>query len=231
MIGRRLFLKQATVLSAGFITSAKAMRAWAKGLPSDPAGVSSEASTSNMIALPPFEKSNPFPLEKALLERKSTKSYDPNRVLTREELSRLLWATTGTNRANGHRTTASALIKYPVDVMVAMPGGVFRYGPGDHRLVKVVSEDIRSIVPMQAGFKNAAIIILYVINKDKVPGGRIEWADIEIGCMSQNLYLESAALGMGSCIFAGVKVNDVTKILGLKESQVLRIAQAAGPTR
>ena len=228
MIGRRLFLKQVTVLSAGFITFAKAMRAWANGLPSDPAGVSSEASTSNTIALPPFEKSNPFPLEKALLERKSTKSYDPNRVLTREELSRLLWATTGTNRANGHRTTASALIKYPVDVMVAMPGGVFRYEPGDHKLVKVISDDIRSIVPMQAGFKNAAIIALYVINKDKVPGGRIEWADIEIGSMGQNLFLEAAALGIGSCLFANINSDATIKALGLKENQVLRLAQAAG---
>ena len=228
MIGRRLFLKQVTVLSAGLITFAKAMKAWAKGLPSDPGGVSSGASSSNTIALPPFEKSSPFPLEKALLERKSTKSYDPNRILTREELSRLLWATTGTNRGNGHRTIASALIKYPVDVMVAMDGGVFRYGPGDHRLVKVISEDIRSIVPMQAGFKNAAIIVLYVINKDKVPGGRIEWADIEIGSMGQNLFLEAAALGIGSCLFANINSDATIKALGLKENQVLRLAQAAG---
>jgi nitroreductase len=106
---------------------------------------------------------------------------------------------------------------------------VYRYEPKEHRLVRIFSEDIREKIPNQDAFKKAAVIVLYVVNKDKV--SRIEWADIEIGCMSQGLYLESAALGMGSCIFAGVKVNDVTKILGLKESQILRIAQAAGPTK
>ena len=49
--------------------------------------------------------------------------------------------------------------------------------------------------------------------------------------MGQDLYLEAAALGMGSCIFAGIKVNDIIKILGLKENQILRMAQAAGPTK
>jgi nitroreductase len=94
--------------------------------------------------------------------------------------------------------------------------------------VKVISEDIRSIVPMQAGFKNAAIIVLYVINRDKVPGGRIEWADIEIGSMGQNLFLEAAALGIGSCLFANINSDATIKALGLKENQVLRLAQAAG---
>ena len=119
--------------------------------------------------------------------------------------------------------------KYPIDVLVALPGGVYRYEPKDHRLVRVLAGDIREKIPTQDAFKKAAMITLYVLNQDKT--SRIEWADIEIGCMSQDLYLESAALGMGSRIFASVKINDVTKILGLKESQILRIAQAAGPTK
>ena len=47
--------------------------------------------------------------------------------------------------------------------------------------------------------------------------------------MGQNLYLEAAALGMGSRIIAGIRVTEVTKILGLKENQILRIAQITGP--
>ena len=66
------------------------------------------------------------------------------------------------------------------------------------------------------------------INKDKVLSGRTEWADLEIGCMGQNLFLEALALGLGSCIFAGMPVESVAKTVGLKENQVLRIAQAVG---
>jgi len=73
------------------------------------------------------------------------------------------------------------------------------------------------------------MIVLYVINKDKT--SRIEWADLEIGCMGQNLYLEAAALGMGSRIIANIKVDDVTKILRLKDNQILRLAQVTGPIK
>jgi len=225
---RRDFLKRATALSMGLLAMVRGGKTWAKGLPSDPSGATVEASGPESMILPPFEKNRNFTLDRALLERKTSRSF-AERSLSREELSRLLWATTGVNRDNGRRTTPSGQAKYPVDVLAALPESVYRYEPKEHRLLRVLSGDIREKIPIQDAFKKAAMIVLYVINKDKV--SRIEWADIEIGCMSQGLYLESAALGMGSCIFAGVKVNDVMNILGLKENQILRIAQAAGPTK
>jgi hypothetical protein len=178
------------------------------------------------MTLPSFDKNNPFPLDRALLERKSSRSFAA-RALSPEEVSRLLWATTGVNREDGHRTTPSGQAKYPIDVLVALPGGVYQYEPKEHRLARVIAEDIREKIPNQEAFKKAAMIALYVINKDRT--SRIEWADLEIGCMGQNLALEAAALGMGSRIVANIKVADVTKMLGLKESQILRIAQITGP--
>jgi len=225
---RRDFLRKATALSVGVFTVGRGAKVWAKGLPSDPGGAAAGSSGPEMIALPPFEKNQPFPLDRALLERQSFRSF-ADRALSKEELSRLLWATSGVNREDGHRTTPSGQAKYPVDVLVALPEGVYRYEPKGHRLVRVFAEDIRGKIPSQDAFKKAAMIVLYVINKDKT--SRIEWADLEIGCMGQNLYLEAAALGMGSRIIASVKVDDVTKILRLKESQILRIAQVTGPIK
>jgi len=93
---------------------------------------------------------------------------------------------------------------------------------------KILSEDIRAKIPNQEGFKSAAMIVLYVINKDRVLSGKTEWADLEIGCMGQSLFLEAVALGLGSCIFAGVATENVSKIVSLKDNQILRIAQAVG---
>ncbi len=225
---RRDFLRKATALSVGVFAVVRGVKVWAKGLPSDPGGSAGGSSGQEIIALPPFEKNNTFILDRALLERKSASSF-ADRALSREELSRLLWATTGVNREDGHRTTTSGQGRYSVDVLVALPKGVYRYEPKEHRLVRVFAEDIREKIPNQEAFKKAAMIVLYVINKDKA--GRIEFADIEIGCMGQNLYLETAALGIGSRIIANIKVADVTKILGLKEHQILRIAQVTGPTK
>ena len=103
---RRNFLRKATALSVGFFAVARGVKVWAKGLPSDPGGSAGGSSGPEMIALPPFEKNNTFPLDRALLERKSASSF-VDRALSQEELSRLLWATTGVNREDGHRTTPS----------------------------------------------------------------------------------------------------------------------------
>jgi len=223
---RRAFLGKATALGVGVLAVARGVTAWAKGLPSDPGGAAGASAGPEIMVLPPFEKDQPFPLDRALLERKSVRTY-VDRALSREELSRLLWATTGVNREDGHRTTPSGQGKYPVDVLVAVPEGVYQYDPKAHRLVRRLAADIRGQIPNQETFKTAAMIVLYVINTDRT--SRMEWADLEIGCMGQNLYLEAAALGLGSRIIAGVKTAEVTKLLGLKATQILRIAQVAGP--
>jgi SagB-type dehydrogenase family enzyme len=231
---RRVFLGRMAALGLGLMALTKGAVSWAKGLPSDPdgaAGAAGAAPGADSIALPPFEKTAAFQLEKALLERKSARSYDPSKKLTREELSRLLWAADGVSRPDGKRTTPSAKSKYFVDVVVALPEGVYLYEPKDHRLKRLIADDIRAAIPTQAGFKSAAMILLYVIQKERVSGGRMEWADLEIGCIGQNLYLEATAMGLGSCIFAGVDYERVSKAIGLKEDQVLRIAQAVGATK
>jgi SagB-type dehydrogenase family enzyme len=230
-MNRRIFLVKFAAMSAGFMALLKGRIAWAKGLPSDPVAAPAGASGPDMVSLAPFEKTSGFALEKALLERKSFRSYDAARKLSPEEVSRLLWATTGVNRMDNRRTVPSARASYPVDVFVALPEGVYLYEPKGHVLKKMLSEDIRLKIPNQDGFRSAAMIVLYVINKDKVLSGKIEWADLEIGCMGQSLFLEAVALGLGSCIFANIAAESVAKTVGLKENQILRIAQAVGGAR
>jgi SagB-type dehydrogenase family enzyme len=227
---RRIFLVRLAAISAGLMALLKGTAAWAKGLPSDP-GTAPAGAGPDTVSLAPFEKTNGFALEKALLERKSFRSYDPARKLSPDEISRLLWATTGVNRTDNKRTVPSARASYPVDLVIALPEGVYLYEPKGHVLKKILSEDIRLKIPNQDGFRSAAMIVLYVINKDRVLSGKIEWADLEIGCMGQSLFLESVALGLGSCIFAGVATDNVSKIVGLKDNQMLRIAQAVGGTK
>jgi nitroreductase len=227
-MNRRVFLGQVASFGLGLLALRNGRISWAKGLPSDAEGSDAGSTALQALTLPPFQKNNGFALEKALVERKSVRSYNPDRKLSREEISRLLWAADGVNRTDGRRTAPSARAKYPVDVLAALPEGVYLYEPQEHRVKKLLAGDIRRLIPIQEGFKNAAMIVLYVINKDRLLDGRMEWADLEIGCIGQNIFLEAAALGLGACIFAGVAYERVTKTIGLKENQVLRIAQAVG---
>ena len=185
----------------------------------------------DILTLPAFEKNLPFPLEKALQERKSVRSYDSGRNLSLGEISRLLWAADGVNRENGKRTAPSALARYPVEILAALPQGLYRYEPKPHRLVRVLADDIRPRIPVQGGFKQASLIVLYVVDKEKVSGADLGWADLEIGCIGQNLFLEATALGLGSCIFAYMNTAEVSKLLGLSSNRVLRIAQAVGAAK
>ena len=228
MMQRRVFLVKMAAISAGLMTLLKGKTVWSKGLPSDPGTAPAGAGGADLVSLPPFEKSSGFALEKALLERKSFRSYDAARKLSPEEVSKLLWATTGVNRMDNKRTVPSARASYPVEVFVALPEGVYLYEPKGHVLKKVIAEDIRSKIPSQDGFRSAAMIVLYVINKDKVLSGKTEWADLEIGCMGQSLFLEAVSLGLASCIFANFSAESVAKTVGLKDNQTLRIAQAVG---
>jgi hypothetical protein len=229
-MNRRLFLEKAMIMGLGALTLLKGTKPWGQGLITEASAAEPPFSGQDILWLPSFEKNSPFPLERALMERKTTRSYDPGRTLSLPEISRLLWAADGINRENGRRTAPSALGRYPVEMLAALPQGVYRHEPQPHRLVRVIADDIRGRIPVQGGFKQAAMIVLYVINKEKVPGKDLGWADLEIGCIGQNLFLESAALGLGSCIFAYMNSAEVAKILGLKDSQVLRIAQAVGTT-
>lgn len=226
---RRKFLEKAAALGIGLF-AAEISCSQEKGIPSEPGTARQEAAGPEVIELPAFEKNSAFTLDQALVNRKSTRSFT-DIPLSPENLSRLLWAMTGVNRPDGRRTTPSALAAYPVDVFSALPGGVYRYVSKEHRLVRVLSEDIRSDVPVQPSFKRAAMIMLYVANVKKRLGGErtIRWLDIEIGCMVQNLYLEAASLGMGSCVFGLVRYGNVSKLLGLEDNQLLRVAQAVGP--
>jgi len=230
-MNRRVFLEKAMIMGLGALTLLKGTKPWGQGLITEASAAEPPFSGQDILLLPSFEKNSTFPLERALMERKTSRSYDPGRTLSLAEISRLFWAADGINRDNGRRTAPSALGRYPVEMLAALPQGAYRYEPQPHRLVRVLPDDIRGRIPVQGGFKQAAMIVLYLINKEKVSGKDLGWADLEIGSIGQNLFLEAAALGLGSCIFANINFVDVTKSLGLKDSQVLRIAQAVGATK
>ena len=225
---RRWFF--ARVAAAGLAVSALARSVKAKvtGLPSDPDGERKEAG-ENEILLPQFTKASDYSLEQALLDRKTERSFDGDKSLSMEQISRVLWAANGQNRDDGHRTTPSALARYPVDVYVALPEGIYLYDHSGHKLTKKSGEDIRRMVPLtQPGLKRAAMQVLYVFNSTRVIGSDESWADLEIGCMVQNVYMMAAQLGLGSTVFALVKYGKVTEKLALGDKEELRIAQAVG---
>ena len=109
------------------------------------------------IQLPPPQTEIGKPLMQALKQRQSSRSFD-SKPLPPQELSNLLWAADGINRADsGKRTAPSAMNWQEVDVYVALPDALYLYEPKTHTLVPVVGKDLREATGKQDFVKDAPL--------------------------------------------------------------------------
>jgi SagB-type dehydrogenase family enzyme len=127
--------------------------------------------------------------------------------VTKQELSQILWAgygysyyeDTATSPSRRHRTVPSAHAYYPMKVYAANASGVYEYHPLEHTLTTIVSGDRRSSIAQASGntwASSAPLIIAVAYLVDERPWIGSEETYVEAGLMAQNIYLESAALGL-----------------------------------
>lgn len=178
-------------------------------------------------------------VEEALQLRRSTKEFAAGRTPTPMQVSQLLWAAVGVNRSETERRTIpSALASYGVTVYLADGRGVHRYLPETHALEELslkngVSGDIRGSLLKQAAYQGAPIVLLLVVDVDAYPqkypeAARREWAATECGFVGQNVYLQAAALGLGTVFVAAIHKDVAREALSLKASQELLYAMPVG---
>ena len=142
-------------------------------------GVSSDGA---IITLPAPDKEGGIPLMQALAKRQSGQSFK-DEALPRQELSNLLWAAFGINRADGHRTAPTARNRQNVLIYAAMEGGIWRYEAEKQQLVKVRDTDMR------ATYK-APLTLLYA--------GEGDFAAMHVGALYQNVGLYCASAGLSN---------------------------------
>jgi nitroreductase len=193
------------------------------------------ADAAGIIKLNPPDLARAVPLMQALKNRQSTRSYS-DAQLSLQQLSDLLWAADGTNRADNKRTAPAAMGVYAVDVYAFLPDGVYLYDPLKHQLSQVVKGDNRKATGSQDFVPLAALSLVYVSNPKPAsdmpgvsltPETRKAWADVEAGCMVQNVYLYCAAAGLASVVRALFDANTLAPILKLKPDQLI-ITQSVG---
>jgi SagB-type dehydrogenase family enzyme len=157
--------------------------------------------------LPEIQDSN-VSIEEALDSTFSSHDWSNNPV-TRQELSQILWASYGYSYYEDtaasppirHRTVPSAHGYYPMKVYAANSSGVYEYLPEQHTLTTIVTEDRRPSIAQASGnawASSASLIIAvaYVENSSAryYIGG--EETYVEVGLITQNVYLESTAWGL-----------------------------------
>lgn len=184
------------------------------------------------IALPPPRTAGGMPLFEALGRRQSRREF-ATAPLGEAQLSALLWAAAGINRAElGGRTAPSALNAQEVVVYAAMASGLFRYEPATHTLQHVASSDVRRVTGYQDFVDTAPLDLIYVANHARmklVPADRrTPYAYAAAGAMAQNVYLYSASAGLATVIRAWFDARALTEAMQLGTEQHVLLAQTVG---
>jgi len=188
------------------------------------------------IKLPGPDKKGGKPLMQALDERQSVRSFTKDK-LTQQQLSNLLWAGWGINRADENKRTApSSRNIQEIDIYVALPEGLYIYVADLNILRQISDKDIRNLCGTQDFVAEAALNLVYVADMAKL--GKKEDDEIRdsdllssyanTGFIAQNVYLYCASADLGCVIRGMVPKDKLLQEMGLRSNQVIILSQTVG---
>ena len=186
-------------------------------------------SPSGAIKLPKPVHDGRTSLEKTLLERRSVRQYK-NAPILLSDLSQLLWAGQGISGPGGRRTAPSAGALYPLDIYVVagnvagLSAGIYSYDPHKHELNRIAEGDARTELSKaalgQSSIKSAPTVLVLsaVYERTTVKYGErgIRYVHMEAGHAAQNIYLQAAALDLGTVVIGAFDDDGIRQVLHMK---------------
>lgn len=203
--------------------------------------ISACAPADGLIALP---GSADTALERLLRNRVTCRNFDPQASVSMEQLAAVLWRTVAERGALDHDSGASFAKKavpsagglHPTEVyllvrgVVGLDDGAYHYQPAGHRLKPHPLND--GALPQacamrwlagQYWFADAPVLMVMASRQ-----ARLQWkyrehskawraAVLDVGHISQALYMASTELGLGAFVTAAINEVDVMMDLGLAE--------------
>ncbi len=185
------------------------------------------------VPLPTAQTGGGKPLMQALALRATSRAFAPDPIPA-QTLSNLLWAAWGINRpAEGKRTAPSARNRQEIDLLVVRADGTFLYDAAGNRLLPVAAGDHRALTGVQPVVRDAPLTLLLVADMSRAKGAdkdpdQRQWLWADAGFISQNIYLFCASEGLATGVRAMIDRPTLAKALGLKEHQVILLAQSVG---
>ena len=168
------------------------------------------------LAQPKLKGSISF--EEVLSRRRSVRQY-ANRPVGFPLIGQLAWAGQGiTDPAKGLRTAPSAGAIYPIDIYFATPEGLFLYHAEDHSLEQTIVGDIRESLEVPPA--PCDIIIAGSSKKltSRFRDNAKTYMLLEAGHITQNICLQSVAMGLGSVTIGGINSHKVGRACKLPRS-------------
>jgi len=171
------------------------------------------------------------PLMWVFEHRKSTREFSPKK-LSLLRLATVLWAAFGVNREDGKRTAPSSMNWQEIDVYAVMQEGAYRYDAQAHKLIQVLTEDIREHTGTQPFVKEVPLNLVYVADLSRMLKGtteeKLRTSSMNTGFIAQNVYLYCTSAGLGTVARASVDKDKLKNLLGLRPQQVITLTQSVG---
>lgn len=189
-------------------------------------------SAGDDIKLPQPRMKGRVSLEESLRRRRSTRKY-PNKPMSLNEVSQLLWAAQGVTGAFNERTAPSAGGTFPLEVYLVsgmvddLAPAVYKYRFRAHRLVRVADGDRRGDLAEASLGQDcirrcAAAIVLTAVYRRTVDeyGERgVQYVHMEAGHVGQNIHLQAAALELGTVMVGAFEDDGVAATLRLPDDE------------
>lgn len=192
---------------------------------------------TSLIILPTPSYIGKNSVEAVIKKRRSIRSYRTD-SLSLQETSQLLWAAYGPSDTSKNGfvklTAPSAGATYPLDIYLIagcvkdLTPGVYKYYPKQHAIKLYIEGDIRKQMDDATYFQmmvnHAPITLFYAATFERTTQrygnrGRERYVCMDLGHSAQNVYLQAAALNMGSCAIGAFEDEMIIKILHLPKYQ------------
>ncbi len=183
-------------------------------------------------------------VEEALAERRSVRDFQDS-PLTLQQVAQLLWAAQGVTHPDGLRTAPSAGALYPLEVYLVadnverLAAGVYKYHPAKHELEMIRAGD-KLVALSQAALDQecireapVSIVIAAVYERTKRKYGEraYRYAQIEVGGVIENVYLQAETLNLGTVVVGAFHDDKVQRVLDMAEGEIPLAIMPVGKVR
>lgn len=175
------------------------------------------------INLPAPQKDGGLPINQTLAERHSEREFNPDKTISMQTVSDLLWATCGVNRSeNDMRTNPTARNFQEINAYLFDANGVYLYDFKNNILVEKAKGDYRSLVAGTSQFKqdfvmDAPASIVLVADSSKAG---MTCALIDAGIACENINLFCAGNGLATVPRMTMDVNGIQQLLSLPDTSL-----------
>jgi SagB-type dehydrogenase family enzyme len=179
----------------------------------------------------PLPKQVEMSVDEAIKRRKSIRAFS-QKPLTLEQLSYLLWASTGVQRIEGgykFRTAPSAGALYPIETYLiannvnGLEKALYHYSIKSHALEELELGDFSVAIAHaalgQEMLVHAAAVFVWTAifnrSKWKYRQRAYRYVYLDTGHIAQNLALAATSIGLGSCQVGAFFDDEVNKVVGV----------------